>query len=199
MLDLGCGCGVIGLILAYRRTDVNVVGLERQPELAALSAENSLRNNLGERCTVRQGDVCAIEAAVQPESFDLVVCNPPYQKLGGGRVNPDNQSALARHELGGTIDDFVRAAAFAVKNRGQVVFVYPARRAIALLTACVRYRLTPKRLQPVYSWPEAASARLILVEARKNGGEEVELLIPWFIYQRRHGAYTQAMRNLYEE
>jgi tRNA1(Val) A37 N6-methylase TrmN6 len=199
VLDLGCGCGVIGLILAYRHVDCTVIGLELQAELARLAGDNYRRNNLADRCTVIQGDVRSIDTLMRPESVDLVVCNPPYQKQGNGRINPDVQAALARHELHGAIEDFVRAAAFCVRNRGRAVFVYPARRAIALLTACTRHRLAPKRLQPVYSWPEAANARLVLVEARKNGGEEVEVLAPWYIYERRHGAYTPAMRHLYEE
>ncbi len=45
---------------------------------------------------------------------------------------------------------------FAVKNRGKVVFVYPARRSNTLLAALHEQRLTPKRLQPVYSYPGAA-------------------------------------------
>jgi tRNA1(Val) A37 N6-methylase TrmN6 len=134
-----------------------------------------------------------------PESFDLVICNPPYRKKDSGRINQDDQAALARHELSGEIIDFVRGASFVVKNRCKVVFVYPARRSNTLLAALHEQRLTPKRLQPVYSYPGVESASLVLVEAVKNGGEQVEILAPLYIYERRNGSYSPAMLALYQE
>ncbi|WP_319588837.1 methyltransferase [uncultured Desulfobulbus sp.] len=199
VLDLGCGCGVIGLILAHRQPRVVVSSLEMQEDLAALAEENGRLNGFADRFQVIRGDVRAIARLLAPESFDLVICNPPYRKKDSGRINQGDQAALARHELSGEIVDFVRAAAFAVKNRGKVVFVYPARRSNTLLAALHEQRLTPKRLQPVYSYPCAESARLVLVEAVKNGGEQIEILAPLYIYERKNGDYAPTMQALYEE
>lgn len=199
VLDLGCGCGVIGLILAYTHSDISVCGLELQEELAALALENAGLNGFAGRFRVLKGNVRAIADLLPPEQFDLVVCNPPYRKKDSGRVNRDDQAACARHELTAEIQDFARAAAFAVKNRGRVVFVYPARRLNALAAALHAHRLTPKRLQPIYSYPGAESARLVLVEAIKNGGEQIEILAPWYIYASKNGDYAPAMLALYRE
>ena len=198
MLDLGCGCGIIGLIVCFRHPEVMVTGLELQEILADLTEENVRRNGFADRFTVLRGNVRAIGALMAPESIDVVVCNPPYGGRNTGRLNRDNQAAGARHEVQGSLDDFVRAAAFAVKNRGQVVFIYPARRCATLLAALQARRLTPKRLLPVYSSPDAARACLVLVEARKNGGEQIDILAPFFIHHRRGGGYSDAMRVLYE-
>ncbi|WP_310600552.1 methyltransferase [Desulfobulbus sp.] len=197
VLDLGCGCGVIGLILCFRYPDIVVEGLELQESLADLAEANGRSNGVGSRFSVRRGDVRAIAESVSPESVDVVVCNPPYGGRKTGRLNRDSQAASARHEVQGGIEDFVRAAAFAVKNRGQVVFVYPARRCNTLLAAMQAHRLTPKRLLPVYSYSEASQACLVLVEARKNGGEQIDILAPFFIHQHG-GGYSPAMRALYE-
>ncbi len=37
LLDLGCGCGVISLILAERHPELQIIGCELQKELAAYS------------------------------------------------------------------------------------------------------------------------------------------------------------------
>lgn len=197
VLDLGGGCGVIGLVLAYRHPEITVCSLELQHQLAALAEENGRRNGFADRFRVIRADVCAIATVLVAESFDLVVCNPPYHKKNSGRINPDDQAARARHELTAEVADFVRAAAFSVKNRGRVVFVYPAERCNTLLSALHSHRLTPKRLQPVYSYPEAASARLVLIEAIKNGGEQCEILAPLYIYKHKNGDYAPAMAALY--
>ncbi|MGE4561021.1 MAG: tRNA1(Val) (adenine(37)-N6)-methyltransferase [Desulfobulbus sp.] len=199
VLDLGCGCGIIGLILAYRVPGLVVHGLELQPELAALARQNVLANGFTPGMEILEGDVRSINQVVGAETYDQVVCNPPYGTPQGGRINLDAQAAAARHELNACLEDFVRAAAYSVRNRGRVVFIYPARRGATLLHTLYNHRLTPKRLQPVYSSPESGSARLLLVEAVKNGGEQFEVLAPFFIYRQRNGGYSHAMQALYRE
>lgn len=197
VLDLGCGCGVIGLIMAHRHPTISCCGLELQEELAALSEANIACNGFADRFRLVRGDVRFIATVLSPETFDLVVCNPPYRKKESGRINPGHQASLARHELAGEIEAFVSGAAFTVRNRGRVVFVYPAGRSATLLCLLHRHRLVPKRLQPVYSYPGMENARLVLVEAIKNGGEQMELLAPFYIFASRQGDYTPAMRALY--
>ncbi|MGD9950804.1 MAG: tRNA1(Val) (adenine(37)-N6)-methyltransferase [Desulfobulbus sp.] len=199
VLDLGCGCGIIGLILAYRIPGLVVHGVELQSELASLARNNILANGFASRMEILEGDVCSLNQVVEAESYDHVFCNPPYGTADGGRINPHSQAAFARHELNGSLEDFIRAAAFSVRNRGHVVFIYPARRGATLLQILFHHRLTPKRMQPIYSYPGPNSARLLLVEAVKNGGEQLEILAPFYIYQQQNGAYSQAMQALYQE
>ena len=197
ILDLGCGSGVIGLILAFRHQEVQVTGLEFQADLAMLTHDNILANNFDDRMKVIEGDLRDMGNAVAPESFDLVVCNPPYRKPGTGRISPTDQRARARHEIDAALDEIVDAAAFSVKNRGRVVFVYPAKRAVTLINCFKNRNLEPKRMQPVYSYPGNENATLVLVEAVKNGGEEVQILPPFYIYTEKNGPYTDPMKKLY--
>ena len=136
---------------------------------------------------------------MQPESFDLVVSNPPYRRPGSGRINREDECAIARHELTADLASIISAAAFCVKNRGAVVCIYPADRLATLIAAMQDQRLVPKRLQPVYSYPEDDRARLVMVEAVKNGGEGVHLLPPFYIYQHPNGPYSPEMAKLYQE
>lgn len=197
VLDLCCGCGVIGLIIAYRHAAVRVWGLELQPSMVELVEENVAINGYKDRFSVIAGNAVQIGQYLQPESFDLVVCNPPYGKRSGGRQNRHQTVSIARHEVNGKLRDFVRAAAFAVKNRKRVAFIYPAIYTGKLLAELARQRLTVKRIQPVYSYPGEQSARLVLMEAVKNGGEQCDLLPPFYIYARKNGEYTPAMEAKY--
>lgn len=198
ILDLGAGSGVIGLIIAFRFDGIFVTGLEIQADLVRLAEKNIAENNLHGKYAILQGDCCRINQLVQPESFHIVVSNPPYRKTGSGRVNAKKECARARHELDAKLDDFIRAASFAVKNRGIAVFVYPASRTAILLASLIEHRLIPKRLQPVYSYPEDEKAILVLVEAVKNGGEELSIQPPLFIYSKQNGPYSQIMENFYK-
>lgn len=198
ILDLGCGNGIIGLILAFRHPRIRVTGLEVQPDLARLAEANIRANSLEGRMAVLPGSLRGIAGLVPPESFDLVVCNPPYRQSGSGRQSPADQRARARHEIDASLADVVQAAAFAVKNRGNCVVVYPASRSVALIAALKAARLEPKRLQPVYGHPASPEAALVLVEAMKNGGEEVQLLPPFYTHAEQDGPFSPAMQALYE-
>ncbi len=197
LLDLGCGSGIIALILAYRHPGVRVAGIEVQIELAALAGRNVLDNNLADRVRIMHGDLRRMEEFIPAESFDGVVCNPPYGQPGRGRISPNGQRARARHEIDTGLDDILRAASFSVRNRGSVGVVYPARRAAALIAALKGRLLEPKRLQPVYSYPGSPEATLVLVEAVKNGGEEVRVQAPFYIYRERGGPFSDALLKLY--
>ena len=197
VLDLGCGSGVIGLILARLHPGLELVGLELQQDLAGLAAMNIRANDLQARCRVVCGDARQIGCFVDAESFDLVVCNPPYRRTGSGRISRTSEAAIARHELKANLDDMLAAAAFSVINRGGVVFVYPAVRLASLVAGMQHHGLIPRRLQPVYSYPEADQATLVVLEGVKNGGEGCRLLPPLYIYAGKNMGYSPEMEKLY--
>jgi len=197
ILDLGAGCGVVSLIISYRLPQVTITALELQPRLAELISGNIERNHLQDRISLVQGDLRQISALFPPESFDWVVCNPPYGKLAAGRLNPADEQAVCRHEIASDLGDIIRAISFSLKNRGRAALIYPANRAAVLLAALKAAALEPKRLQIIHSYP-GGEGKLVLVEAMKNGGEELLILPPFFIYEEAGGQYSAAMARLYE-
>ncbi len=196
VLELGAGNGVVSLIMAYRQPQFAITALELQPQLVGLMRSNVALNHYEERITVVEGDCRFLADQVPAGAFDRVVMNPPYRKIDSGRQNPGDEAAQARHELTLTLDEAVAAMAFALKNRGRGVVVYPAERLATLVAAMKARRLEPKRLQVVYSYP-GDTGRLVLVEAVKNGGEELAVLPPFFIYQTPGGPHSEEMALLY--
>lgn len=166
-LDLGAGCGVVGLGVLLRHPLTRMVAVELQTELVACARVNGTRLGLGDRFTVLQADVRRLPLA--PESVDFVVANPPYRRPGTGRENPDPSRRAARFEATAGLEDFLRAARWAVRNRGRCWWVFVAERLDELLAGCLAHGLRPKEVLPVAPRP-GAPARLVLVAAIKNGG-----------------------------
>jgi tRNA1(Val) A37 N6-methylase TrmN6 len=196
ILDLGAGCGIVSLIVAYRHPSVHVSSLEIQKKLISLLYKNRRLNNFDRRIDIVEGDLVEINTLVQAGSFDRIVCNPPYGKLGSGRMNSGSEQAVARHEIRATLADVSDAVLYSLKNRGKAAFIYPSGKAAVLLARLKEKRLEPKRFQIVYSYP-GSSARLVLVEAVKGGGEELEILPPFYVYDRPGGEYSREMARLY--
>ena len=126
VLELGTGSGIISLLLASRSPMAAITGIEVQAELAAMARRSVALNGLGEKIVIREGDVRDIERLFPAHSFDVVVSNPPYRKAASGRINPVPEKALARHELMGTVKDFLQAAGYVLRLAGGGVFFFPA-------------------------------------------------------------------------
>ena len=196
ILDLGCGCGVVSLILAYRWPSVSITGLEIQPGLAALANKNVMLNNWQERIEIVPGDLREIMNYIEPGSFDWIVSNPPYRRPGTGRVNLGGEQALARHEQSADLRSVTKAANWAVKKRGRGVFIYPASRGAAVISELKNAGLEPKKMLPIFSYP-GCTASLLILEAVKQGGEELMILPPFYVYDKRDGEYSPEMAGYY--
>lgn len=198
VVDLGTGCGIIPLILAYRNKGRSVVGVEIQSDLADLAEWNVSTNGYSDRIEIRNLDFRKVSEHFQPQSFDLVLSNPPYRRLESGRINSHPQKALARHELAASIREVFAAGKFLLKGGGRLTVIYPATRLGHLLVTAHQHGFSPKELTVIYSDASGGRARLVCVECRKGGGEELQVRSPFFIYAGG-GEYSAAMQALYAE
>ncbi|MCE5333530.1 MAG: methyltransferase [Desulfobacteraceae bacterium] len=197
VIELGTGCGVVPLVLAHRRaTGRRIVGIEIQPELARLAQGNVESNGLTERVEILQLDLRLAASSFPSGSFDLLLSNPPYRRPGTGRVNPDRQKAIARHELAATLPDVFAAARHLLPQGGRATLVYPATRLGHLIESALAQGFSPKRLTLIYSRP-GGPGRLAHLEVRKGGGEELRVEPPFYVY-REDGKYSDRMLKLYE-
>jgi len=196
ILDIGAGCGIVSLILAYRWPGVTVSALEIQNGFVSLIKQNIERNQFHGRIRVIEGDLCRINKLIGPGGFELVVCNPPYRKTGSGGLNSEKEQAIARHEIMADLRSVIKATVFAVKTRGRAAFVYPAARCAAMMAELKTFGLEPKRLRIIHSYP-GGEGKLAFVECVKNGGEELKILPPFFVYMEPGGKYTEEMARIY--
>jgi tRNA1Val (adenine37-N6)-methyltransferase len=186
--DLGSGNGVIALILAYLHSSLSITGVEIQSDMVDRARRNIRMNGLQKRVKINQADVRHIEEILSPESVAAVACNPPYRRAASGRISPNAERKIARHEITATLGDFLRAGAYLLPARGRMALVYPVLRQVDLLESMRDANLEPKRLQNVHSFADAR-ASLVLVEGVKGGKSGIEILPPLIVYKKGNG-YT---------
>ena len=195
VVDLGTGCGVIPLILAFRHPGLRIWGIELQASMAAVAQENVRDNNLTSAVTV----VCADMRNVRPASVgapvDIVVSNPPYRRGRSGRVNPDMQRALARHEIAVTLPDVIRVSRRLLKTGGRLIMIYTAVRSAELLCQMRAERIEPKRLRSIHS-SDRHDASLVLVEGIREGRPGLAIAPPLTVYAG-DGSYTPDVQAMF--
>ncbi len=196
-VELGCGSGVIILILARRFPHVRFTGLEIQDELWELAQKNIGINSLNERVAAIRGDAKEIKKYLPGNSFDCVFFNPPYRMLKSGRINPDSQKAIARHEIKGSVAAFIQAAKYLIKPNGKIFVIYPAKRLAHLIWNLKNNNMEPKRMKLVFSAADMA-AEFVLVEAASQGREELKIEPSLYVYNRNR-QYTQQMKIIFHD
>lgn len=195
VLDLGTGSGVVPLILANRFPHVDWFGLEIQPKLAELAVKSVELNGLQDHITIVHGDARKIKTIFPAHSFDAVTCNPPYRKINSGRINPGEERAIARHEIEGSLKDFLQAAKYLLKTGGKVFTIYPSKRLAELVSLFRANSIEPKRMRFVFS-SEKSAAVFVLAEGRMGSHEELKIEPSLFIYDQDK-RYTSQMKDIF--
>lgn len=179
--DLGTGCGIVALILAHRFPGIRLWGIELQPSLASLARRNVRENGLEDRISITEADLRTLRLQERQRPFDMVVSNPPYRRRRSGRINPDPQKAIARHEIESRLSDVVAAARRLLKRSGRLVIIYPAERSADLLVEMRAARIEPKSIRTIHSHIDA-EAKLVLAEGAYGAGPGVKIEAPLAIY-----------------
>ena len=191
VLELGCGTGAISMLLEARGAE-EILGVDVNPNITKLFQKSVEDNQLEEKIKVLEADIRDYKTFLEPESVDLVVANPPYRNTGDQRVI----GTAACHEVTATLEDFFKAAAYAVRYRGRFALVQLPDRFSESMQLALKYGLEPKRLQWVHANIEKP-AWIFLMEMTKGGSYGLDVLAPLIMYQK-DGSYTEQVKKYYE-
>lgn len=189
VLDLGSGCGTLGLLLCAKDDHCQVTGVELDPVAHEAALENIRRNDLQPRMTSICADLRAIPS-MAPGSFDCCISNPPYYTGGpASRATP-----LARRDDCCSLEDLCAVAGKMLKFGGDFLLVHKPERLAEICALATKYKLEPKRLRLVRHRPDGEIS-LILLSCRKGGK-------PGLIWEERRlhdaqGQPTDYYRTLY--
>ncbi len=180
-LDIGCGVGILPLLLAHKLPDTAFTGIEIQDELARLADRNCKRNQLADRIKIINRDYRTFNcSANEIKYFQTVICNPPYYPEASGRINSCPQKRIARHEISSNLESLTRTATLCLNNKGLFITIFPAERLLELTTHLQAAKLEPKHLKFIH--PKGSDrAAMLLLAARKNGAPGIIIEEPMFI------------------
>lgn len=181
--DLGSGSGILAFLLKYRNNGLQITGFELQKEFYELSNRNLEFNKQFEGLFFEEMDIRDIPARILPESYDLVVSNPPYFQLGNGRLPANPARAQARHELNGTVFNFVEAASYMLPYGGRFCVIIPTSRHDEICTYMAACKFGLKRKEFIIP-KEGEESHLVMIEGEKFFSGECEEMMPITIHKK---------------
>ncbi len=193
--DLGCGAGLLSLLLLRRQPALRVTGVELSPIAAALAERNRRENGLEDCFSVTEGDLRDMGSLLPAGQWDLVVSNPPYYPPASGPAPGKEALRSARTEVSCTLTELCRAAAWMLRWGGSFCLVHKPERLTDALTELRAAGLEPKRLRLV-SKTAGAAPSLLLAEGRRGGRPGLRIEPP-LILTGTDGAPTAELDAIY--
>lgn len=181
VIDLGCGNGIIPVLLSAKCVAKQIDGIELNEESAALAQENIDLNRLEHRLRIFCGDMRTFSQQSHHTKYDAVLANPPYIKYADGKVNDKTALAAAKHELTCTLEEVLFCASRLLKAGGSFVMIHRTQRLAEIIACLKQQNLEPKELMMIHP-KEGKKSNLFLIRAVKGGKEWMDVLPPLFIY-----------------
>lgn len=163
VLDLGSGCGTLGLLLCAKDESCTVTGLEISEAAHAGALENIRRNCLDSRLSSICRDLRSLPAEFA-NRFHCCVSNPPY--FSGGPASA--ATPIARRDDCCSPGDLFRSASGALRYGGDFFLVHKPERLAQLIGCGAANQLEAKNLTLVRH-KEGGPITLILLQFRKGG------------------------------
>lgn len=197
IVDLGCGNGVIPLIMSLR-CDKKIIGVELQSKLADMAKRSVDYNGLNDVIEIINTNMKDYVSDETFESFDLITCNPPYFKVNDKNFFNDNiEKVIARHEVEITLSELMFIVKKLLKNNGNFAIVHRTDRLMEILSEFRKNNIEPKRVRFVHEKSNKEST-LVLIEGQKNGKVGLKVENPFILYNE-DGSETEEYKKLLVE
>ena len=180
LLDVGCGCGILGLLLA-RDFNCALSCIDIQPQNCELAQINAQAND------IKASIICAdffkdwesgnsagnsagnfgipSQSCQRNQIFERIICNPPFYDFGGENKNAHKNTS--RNASSFDISAFASKCSKLLAPKGELVLCYDARLVDRLLQALLEAGLKPIKLAFLHSKP-SKPANVVLVVAKKG-------------------------------
>lgn len=195
IVDFGTNNAAIPLLLS-KRTSKKIIGIEIQEEAVVLAKKNVTLNHLENQIEIIHADIN--NYVKQMSKVQLVICNPPFFKVGEkSNLNDNDYLTIARHEIKIDLDGIIQSAAKILDNKGRLAIVHRPDRMIDILNTMQKYDIEPKRIRFVYPKFHKES-HVLLVEGLYKGNKGIKIEPPLYAHND-DGSYSNEVRKMFGE
>lgn len=154
VLEVGCGTGIISLMIAQRNTSAQVLAIDISQKAVDLTHENFLNSPYSDRLEALKADFSVFTFH---QKFDLIISNPPYFEL-----NSSQKDVLARQMLTLDFQSLIDGAAANLSAEGVFSVIIPALESERFTAIAVESRLSLVRKVKIIGLKGKEVKRVIL-------------------------------------
>lgn len=174
ILEVGTGCGVLGLLLKRDLKNANLTLMDIQKDNVALCQKNALVNEIS--CEILEGDFNSFKSS---KRFDTIISNPPFYH--DGVIKSENSHlSISRYSNNLSLKSLISNANSHLKPNGNLILCYDAKQLMDIVVLFDEFKLRITKLKFIY--PKIGkNAKVVLLEAKKNSKSLCDIEMPFYL------------------
>ena len=194
LLDVGCGCGILGLLLArdFRDFAFSLTSIDISPLNTTITAKNAKLNAI--KSQIICADFISWASEFCGQKFSLIISNPPFYNFGFESANSHRN--LARENKNMDLNDFIKSCSRLLLPKGKLVFCYDVRFLDMIISALNANKLKLNKMRLIYP-KEQKSAKTALFLCAKNSRSPCEIIAP--LYANLNEILSDEAKEIYKK
>jgi tRNA1(Val) A37 N6-methylase TrmN6 len=191
VLDVGSGCGILGLLLKRDFPKIELTQIEVQKHHYELNKKNIQVNGL--EAELLNENFLHVNFL---KKFDFIVSNPPFYDLGS-KKSENKTLHVSRHAENLPLEEFISKVSSSLTPRGSFLFCYDAKALPKIVNCLLSHKLTINQMRFVHAKQDKDS-HLILIYAKKSSKSLLKVLPPLILHDET-GNFTQEIQSIYKK
>ena len=190
LLDVGAGCGVVGLLVARDNPKVALEAVEKQDVFVEYARINARVNKI--EYSLHKGSFLELDDNVK---YDYIVSNPPFYHDGNTK-SEDSMLFNARYNVNLPLKDFFKKVSRILKPRSHFIFCYDASQFALICAELNKVKLKVVDVQFVHPKKDRV-ASLVMVHARNGSNSMMKVWPPFISFDGEE--FSQKAKDIYKK
>ncbi len=188
VLDVGAGCGVVGLLVARDNPKVALEAVEKQTAFIHYAKTNARVNKIEYK--LHEGDFMDLDNITK---YDYIISNPPFYPEGATK-SEDEMLFNARYNVNLPLRDFFKKVSQLLKPYSHFIFCYDASQFGEICAELDRVKLKVVDVQFVHPKIDRG-ASLVMIHVRNGSKALMKVWEPFISFE--DGVFTQKAQDIY--
>lgn len=189
VLDLGCGCGILGFLLKKKFENLNLTSLDLQQINCEITSFNAKINHLEVQI------ICEDFFKFKNNKFDFIVSNPPFYH-DGAKKSQNLHLSQSRYSSFLNLKDLINGVNSIIEPRGTFYFCYDSKRISEVINTLAIFKFNITKLRFIHTKSDRLS-KIFLIEAKKSSKSACEILPPLIIFD--NAQYSLEVKKIFSQ
>ena len=190
VLDVGAGCGVVGLLVARDNPKVELEAVEKQKAFVHYATTNARVNKIDYK--MHEKEFCNLNENVK---YDYIISNPPFYHDGASR-SEDEMLFNARYNVNLPLRDFFKKVSKLLKPKAHFIFCYDASQFGLICVELDRVKLRVVDVQFVHPKIEK-KASLVMLHVRNSSKSLMKVWQPFISFDGND--FSKEAQSIYKK
>jgi tRNA1(Val) A37 N6-methylase TrmN6 len=190
VLDVGAGCGVVGLLVARDNPRVELEAVEKQEAFVHYATTNARVNQIAYK--MHESDFLELDESVK---YDYIISNPPFYHDGASRS--ENEMLFhARYNINLPLKVFFKKVSRLLKPKAHFIFCYDASQFGLICAELDKVKLRVVDVQFVHPKIDK-KASLVMLHVRNSSQSLMKVWPPFISFEGSE--FSQKAQEIYKK